>query len=74
MTKDEDIASYILWVILVVNEIWGIGGKLDEDEVVKKVLRLLPRFIDLRFFLLRIARIWIDIHCISYMVLSMPLR
>ena len=40
--KEENIGEYLLRVDEVVNAIRGLGGKLKEREVVRKVLRTLP--------------------------------
>ena len=41
MKKEENIGEYLLRVDKVVNAIKGLGGKLKEKTVVKKVLRTL---------------------------------
>lgn len=43
MSKDEHTNNYMLWVTEEVNGIKVIGGKLDEYEVAKKVLRSPPK-------------------------------
>lgn len=43
MIKDEDIASYMLWVDEVVTGIRGIGGEVKEYEIVNKFLRSLTK-------------------------------
>ena len=40
--EEENIGEYLLRVDEVVNAIRGLGGKLKEREVVRKVLRTLP--------------------------------
>ena len=42
MKEEENIGEYLLRVDEVVNAIRGLGGKLKEKEVVRKVLRTLP--------------------------------
>ena len=41
--EDEDIASYIIRVDQLVNTIRGLGEEVEEDIVVRKVLRTLPK-------------------------------
>lgn len=50
MLEDEGIDSYILQVTEVVNGIRGISGKWDEDGVVKKALRSLPKYYSSKVF------------------------
>ena len=42
MKEEENIEEYLLRVNEVANAIRGLGGKLKEREVVRKVLRTLP--------------------------------
>ena len=42
MKEEENIGEYLVRVDEVVNAIRGLGGKLEEREVVDKVLRTLP--------------------------------
>ena len=42
MKEEENIGEYLLHVDEVVNVIRGLGGKLKEKEVARKVLRTLP--------------------------------
>ena len=42
MKEEQNIGDYLLRVDEVVNAIRGLGGKLKEKEVVRKVLRTLP--------------------------------
>ena len=42
MREEENIWEYLLRVDEVVNAIRGLGGKLKEKEVVRKILRTLP--------------------------------
>ena len=42
MKEEENIGEYLLRVYEVVNAIRGLGGKLKEKEVARKVLRKLP--------------------------------
>ena len=42
MKEEENIGEYLLRVDEVVNAIRGLGGKLKEREVVRKVLRTFP--------------------------------
>ena len=42
MKQEQNIGEYLLHVDEVVNAIRGLGGKLKEKEVVRKVLRTLP--------------------------------
>ena len=46
MKEEENIGEYLLRVDEVVNAIRGLGGKLKEKEVVRKVLRTLPMIYD----------------------------
>jgi hypothetical protein len=50
MNEKEDIATYLLRVYEVVNDIRGIGEDLDELLVVKKVLRSLLLKYDSKVF------------------------
>ena len=42
MKEEENIGEYLLILEEVVNAIKGLGGKLNEKAVVKKVLITLP--------------------------------
>ena len=42
MGEEENIGEYLLRVDEVVNAIRGLGGKLKEKEVVRRILRTLP--------------------------------
>ena len=42
MKEEENVGEYFLRIDEVVNSIRGLGGKLKEKEVVRKVLRTLP--------------------------------
>ena len=42
MDDEEDIASYFLRVVEVVNSLKGIGENIEESTTVQKILRLLP--------------------------------
>lgn len=44
MTEDEDIGSYMLQVQEFVSQIFELGGEVKESEIVKKVLRSLPKY------------------------------
>jgi hypothetical protein len=46
MNEDENIASYFLRVDEVVNNIKGLGDEVNEQVIVKKVLRSLPMRFD----------------------------
>ena len=43
MNEDEDIATYILRIHKLVNNIRGLGEEVDEAVVVQKILRTLPK-------------------------------
>lgn len=43
MSDDENIKSYLHQINEIVNVFRGIGGKLEESEVVRKVMLTLPR-------------------------------
>ena len=43
MKDEEDIATYILCVVELVNTIRGLGEEVDESVVVHKILRTLPK-------------------------------
>ena len=43
MKDEEDIATYILCVVELVNTIRGLGEEVDESVVVHKILRKLPK-------------------------------
>ena len=42
MKEEENIGEYLLSIDEVFNAIRGLGGKLKENEMVRKVLRTLP--------------------------------
>ena len=42
MKEEENVGEYLLQLDEVLNAIRGLGGKLKEKEVVRKVLRKLP--------------------------------
>ena len=42
MNEEENIGEYLLILEEVVNSIRGLGGKLREKEVVRKVLTMFP--------------------------------
>lgn len=45
MGDDEGVQEYISWVVAIINQIKALGYKLEEPEVVSKVLRsLAPKF------------------------------
>ena len=48
MKEEENIGEYFLRIDEVVNSIRGLGGKLREKEVVRKVLRMFPMKYDLK--------------------------
>ena len=52
MKEEENIGEYLLRVDEVVNAIRGLGGKLKEREVVRKVLRSLPMKCDSKVYTL----------------------
>ena len=43
MKDEEDIATYILCVVELVNTVRGLGEEVDESVVVHKILRKLPK-------------------------------
>lgn len=43
MYDDENIESYIHWVNEIVSAIKGMDGKIEESEVVRKVMLTLPK-------------------------------
>ena len=50
MREEGNIGEYLLHVDEVVNAIRGIGGKLKEKEVVRKILRTLPMTYDSKVY------------------------
>ncbi|KAH9296039.1 hypothetical protein KI387_039627, partial [Taxus chinensis] len=42
MKDEENVAAYLLRVDEIVNTIRGLGEKVEESEIVQKVLRSLP--------------------------------
>lgn len=69
MLEYEDIAGYMLQVDEIFNVINDHGGKMDEINIVKKVLRTLPKDYNVKFLLLRKLKIWISFLQIKGLVL-----
>ena len=49
MQEKENVATYLLYVDEIVNTIIGLGEKVEELMIVKKVLRSLPLIFDAKF-------------------------
>ena len=43
MKDNETISQYFKKIDSIVNTIIGLGGEIEDDEIVKKVLRTLPK-------------------------------
>ena len=43
MEKDENIATYFLWVDEIVNTIKGLGQTVEESSIADKILEALPK-------------------------------
>jgi len=56
MNGDESIEEYMHRVNEIVNSIWGLGGKIEDSIIVKKVLRSLPDKYNSKFFAIEEAK------------------
>lgn len=43
MFDDKNIEDYIRWVNEIVNALRGVGGTLEESELVRKIMATLPK-------------------------------
>lgn len=74
MTKDEDIASYMLWVQQFFSSIYRLGGDFKERKIVKKALRSLPKSYSHKVSSIEQSKNWITIQLMKCLVLLFPLR